>query len=264
MGVGADRLNDPETLFDNARMNRTKLWTRRSPRWALMALAFCLIAVCTRAGSTAAALTDPSRPVTVKVTVLNGSITVKGYQGKEVRVETDAGSVSVAQADNDITVQPSLGRPADLRLSVPRRSSLHLKCTSGGNIQVEEIEGSIEAEGSNASITLQQISGVVVAHSLQGRMRVQMDKVEPGKPMSFSTMNGDIELSLPADTRADLRLQTLNGSVRCDFPITLEASSPQTPGKKVSGAINNGGPEYQVKTLNGSIHVKKNPPPPQR
>ena len=208
----------------------------------------------------AIALTDPSRPGMVKVSVLNGSITVRGYPGKEVLLETDQAGLRVEEADNQVIVEPDPDGPVDLRISVPARTSLQLKCTKGGNIQVERLEGEIEAEGVNASITLRKITGVVVAHSLQGRVVVQMDKVTPGKPMAFSAMNGDVDVSLPADTRADVSLQTLNGSLHTDFAISEIADSRQKAPRRVAGRINGGGAEITLKTLNGGVRLRKSDP----
>ena len=43
--------------------------------------------------------------------------------------------------------------------------------------------------------------GHVVAHSLNGPIDVVMDRVDPSKPLSFSSLNGPIDVTLPADSR---------------------------------------------------------------
>jgi hypothetical protein len=193
----------------------------------------------------------------VKVTVLNGSIAVKGYDGQEVLIEANQRGVQISESENEVRVQPSPTSPVDLRLSVPAKTSLQLKCTNGGNIQVEGVEGEIEANGINASVTLRQISGVVLAHSLQGRVLVQMNKVTAGKPMSFSALNGDVDVTLPADLKADVKLQTTTGTIHSDFPITLRGETGMRIGEKLTGTINGGGPELQLTTLNGSLYLRK-------
>jgi hypothetical protein len=54
---------------------------------------------------------------------------------------------------------------------------------------------------------------------------VALNKVLPGKSMSFSTMNGDIDVTLPADTKARLRMRTDNGDIYTDFDVTMEPQS---------------------------------------
>jgi len=193
----------------------------------------------------------------VKVSVLNGSITVKGSQRDDVIVEADHCGLKVEESDNQVTVRPDVKRPVDLRIAVPAKTSLQLKCTKGGNITVEMLEGEIEAEGVNSSITLRKITGVVVAHSMQGRIMVQMDRVAADKPMSFSTMNGDIDVCLPADTKANVKLQTLNGTIHSDFAVVPRPDSRQKAGQRLVGLINGGGPQIQLQTLNGGIYLRK-------
>ena len=65
-----------------------------------------------------------------------------------------------------------------------------------------DIEGDIEANNLNGRVTLKNVSGTVNAHSLNGEVTAVLDSVDPSKPLSFSTMNGDIDVTLPSDLKA--------------------------------------------------------------
>lgn len=90
--------------------------------------------------------------------------------------------------------------------------------------------------------------------------------------MSFSTMNGDVDVTLPGDTKARVKMKSDNGDIYSDFEVKVEAnpSNPNvsdTHGKdgrfhvqfdKVTyGSINGGGPEMQFTTFNGKIYLRK-------
>jgi DUF4097 and DUF4098 domain-containing protein YvlB len=106
---------------------------------------------------------------------------------------------------------------------------------------------------------------------VNGSIDVIMDKVSPDKAMSFTSLNGKVDVTLPADTKARLRIKTTNGTVFTDFDVKMEAdnSKPQVEngGKDgkyrirmdhgVYGSINGGGPEYLVQTMNGEILIHK-------
>ena len=244
-------------------------------------------------------LRDPSRPGLVKVNLMTGGIVVKGYDGKEVVVEARlrgaiAGKkenkkseglkhieiattgLTVEEENNVVSVNTGpMGRTVDLTLQVPTATSLKLGCMNDGSIVVEKVEGEIEANNLNGPVTLTNVSGVVVAHSLNGEVLTQMEKVTPDKPMSFSTLNGDIDVTLPSDLKAKVKLETQNGEIYSDFEIGLERS-PRPPAvedgrkeggkyrivfdKGVVGSINGGGPEIQFKTVNGNIRIRKGKP----
>jgi hypothetical protein len=90
--------------------------------------------------------------------------------------------------------------------------------------------------------------------------------------MSFTSLNGKIDVTLPADTKARVRLKTDNGAVYSDFDVKMEpdASKPVVEDNRgqggkyrikmdrsVYGSINGGGPEYRFETMNGNILIHK-------
>jgi len=237
----------------------------------------------------------------VKVNLMTGGITVKGYDGKEVvvearlrggkssrkekpdnkadglkRIEIATTGLTVEEEDNVVSVSTSpLGHAVDVSLQVPANTSLKLGCMNDGGILVEKVAGGLEANNLNGPVTLTNVSGVVIAHSLNGEVLTQMDKVTPDKPMSFSTLNADIDVTLPPDIKAKVKLETQNGAIYSDFEIGLDRN-PRPPAvedgrkeggryriefpKGVVGSINGGGPEIQFKTVNGNIRIRKGKP----
>jgi DUF4097 and DUF4098 domain-containing protein YvlB len=242
-------------------------------------------------------LSDPSRPAMVHASLMTGGITVTGYNGKEViveahsrhdggrepkpdskaagmhRLETHGTGLNVEEQDNEVHIGVGLmSRTVDLNIQVPFNTSLKLRCLNDGDIKVERVTGEIDADNLNGGVKLLNVSGTVVAHSLNADVVVTLDQVTPGKSMSFSTMNGDVDVTLPADVKARVKLKAENGEIYSDFDVHPEAnpSGPnvsETHGKdghfrvqfdKVTyGSINGGGPEMQFTTFNGKIYLRK-------
>ena len=229
---------------------------------------------------------SPDRAGIVKVELTAGEIIVFGYEGKTVIVGSDeadrspsgddksrlrASSTSpadlkdllVAEANNIVSLKMrQTGASAKLLIRVPRATSLQLTCAGGGNIQVDSVSGEIEANNRNGSITVQGASGPVLANTLNGRILAQLDRLADAKPVSLSTLNGDIDLTLPDLAKANVKLQTQNGSVHSDFEIRREPDPRPTARNRVVGTINGGGGEIQLETLNGSIHLRRPAPTP--
>jgi DUF4097 and DUF4098 domain-containing protein YvlB len=240
-------------------------------------------------------LSSPSQPATVRVRLIIGNITVKAGSGPEVvvtstsrartgrgrenpppgmhRLDTGDSGLSVEEDHNTVTIgsmRPD--RSGDLEVLVPVNTSVQLRTISGGNIDVSGINGEIDVENMNGSILLTGISGSVMAHTLNGTITATIDKVAPDKPMAFTSLNGKIDVTLPADTKARLRLKTDNGEIYTDFDVKMgpDGAKPvvedaRGQGEKyririnrgVSGSINGGGPEYVFQTFNGSIYIHR-------
>jgi hypothetical protein len=243
-------------------------------------------------------LHDPSRPPQIHAHVLMGGITVRGADVRDVEVSTisrgnedqeetherhpgrsegmkrlnlpgNAG-LDIVEDNNVVTIKTSSWRsPANLTITVPRHSSLDLKCVNNGEIRVENVDGEIDVDNLNGRIVLQNVAGSVVAHSLNGEVLATVDRVDPAKPMSFSTLNGTIDVTLPADVRANVRMKTDNGDIYSDFDIKLGSSGARQVeherngayhvrfDRGMTGTINGGGPEYQFTSFNGQIYIRK-------
>lgn len=238
-------------------------------------------------------LSDPSRPAHVKASLVNGGITVKAYDGKEVIVEARSRShereesasggmrrlnisrtgLTVEEENNEVRISTeSYARPIDLVISVPARTSLRLRAVNDGDIVVAGVEGELDVDDVNGSVTLNNISGNCVAHALNGKVLATFVKVSPDKPMAFSSLNGDIDVTFPSTLKANVSIRSDRGDVYSDFDVQLQSTAPQQVvedgrgkggkyrvkiDKSVHGAINGGGPEIQFTNFQGSIYIRK-------
>jgi hypothetical protein len=279
-------------------------------------------------------LSNPAKPAVINVSVTRGSITVRGYEGKEVIAEarirekalgegqdlmdmmgrsterdarmaerllgqyTDLAKLAgrgqeekkershegmklitaaltgltVVEENNTVNVSTeSMRNSVDLTVQVPYASSLSLKALMGGTISVENVSGEIEVNGGMGAVTLRNVSGSAVVHTMNGDIEATFAKIAPDKPLSFSTMNGDIDVTLPADIKADLKLKSQMGNIYSDFDVSLkqtpqkiENSGIGTKGeyriafdKSIYGTINGGGQEISFNTFHGDIFLRK-------
>lgn len=240
---------------------------------------------------------DPNRPGIVRVGILHGSLTVRAHAGKDVTVETEVrpaekekelsvpdsarglrrlnttgSSITLEEENNVVTV--SVGhrnRGDNLIVSVPAKTSLKLSVTNGKMLTVEGVDGEMELNATNGGITLTDVSGSIVAHSMNGKILAKLKRVDEGKPMSFSAYNSNIDVTLPAVTKANLKMQTQNGEVFTDFDVNLQPNTVTRDDKDgnregrrrvryesiSTGTINGGGPEFSFKNFNGNIYIRK-------
>ncbi|MBV8203095.1 MAG: DUF4097 family beta strand repeat protein [Acidobacteria bacterium] len=237
-------------------------------------------------------LTDPSRPAILKVATLNGSVTVEGYAGKEILIETSghgeepeapprhgaegmrripnrARGLSVDEENNVVRVEARTPwQSGDIHIQVPVHCSVHLSAVNGGSIRVSGVEGEIEASNVNGGIEARDVTGSVVAHTTNGSVKVVLTRVVPDKPMAFSTLNGDVDVTFPADLRANVRVRSDRGEIYSDFEIATHGhavtSETRQHGRhhidleqEMQGSIGGGGPEILLKTFNGDIFIRR-------
>jgi hypothetical protein len=207
---------------------------------------------------------DPSRPGTVRINVFQGSLTVRASTGKEVVVTTDDPIVTTREG-RETTVPPRpetvglrrLSQPSglrvveennvmtvssgrfmggeDLTVDVPARTNLNLSAFND-EISVEGVDGELEVTSVNGEINLRNVSGAVVAHATNGEVRVSLTRVTPDKPMSFTSLNGDVDVTLPASLRANFKLRSDRGEVYTDFDVQIQQQRPTPAPSRGSAA----------------------------
>lgn len=249
-------------------------------------------------------LTDPSRPVMLKIGLISGSITVKGAAVKEVTVEArvramedeeekadrprglklipnNSTGLTVEEDDNVVSVSTGMrggSRTVDLTLRVPTNCSMHLSTVNDGNIEVENVNGDLEVNCTNGSVKLVGISGSAVAHALNENLTATFVKVNPQKSMSFSSLNGTIDVTLPADLKANVYTKSDQGEIYSDFDLKVQTEnvsrSPvvqENKGKKgkfrvsieravratINGGVVGSQEEIQFTNFNGDIYIRK-------
>jgi DUF4097 and DUF4098 domain-containing protein YvlB len=243
---------------------------------------------------------NPSKPGFVEASVYNGSVIVRGYEGKEViveakirerlvseerqedmsekakgmrRIQASSGTgLEVEEEGNEINIGvSSMKQTVDLTIQVPYNTSMEIGSYNNGEVLIENVNGAIEANNYNGKLTLKGISGSVVAHTYNGQVTVTFTKIDPDKPMSFSTWNGDVDVTFPATVKAKVKMKSEMGDVYSDFDIQLvqapqkvvEDERGEGGGYKISfekaivGTISGGGPEYQFNTYHGDIFIRK-------
>jgi hypothetical protein len=264
---------------------------------------------------------NPAKPGTVEVDISEGSITVRGYEGKDVIIDArwrervltreekeeqaalaeeqeeldeeelarkkaqaekakgmkmlqvESMGLTIEEEENVIRVDVEEGkRSVDLLIQVPFSTSLRLSCRDDERgVTVDRVDGEIEVDTSDGPILLTNVSGPVVADSSDGEIKAVFGKVTPGKPMSLSAMDGDIDITLPLDVKASLKMKTEEGQVFTDFDVQLTPSQQKKEederkeggGYRVAyekvtlGLINGGGVEIQLTTYEGNIYVRR-------
>lgn len=238
-------------------------------------------------------LSRPAEAGSLELGVVRGSITVSGYDGSEVlinysgagdgedrkavtkdglrRISSNSVGFEVEEDDNVVEIRGASPMQAiSFDISVPRNFSLELSTVNGGDIVVENISGDMEISNVNGKITLRNVSGSAVANTVNGAITASFSRVNPNKPMAFSNLNGDIDVTLPPDARLTAKMKSEWGEVFTDFEMEINSSEgarvnndTSSGAYKVSvnnwiyGDINGGGPEYLFKSMRGNIYIRK-------
>ena len=189
-----------------------------------------------------------SNPADVRIEVVPhaGGVTICAVYptvaGREPNTCEPGGGGRSNTKDNDVVVH------FDVR--VPYGVAFNGR-TVNGEINAEGLQGDADAHTVNGSIRL-ATTGTATANTVNGSVNVTMGRADWQEGATFKTVNGGITLTVPTIFDAELRADTLNGSITADFPITMRG---QINPRRLYGTIGNGGRTLVVSTVNGSIKL---------
>ena len=198
-------------------------------------------------------LSDPSKPGSLRVHLVNGSINVVGYSGKDVVIDIvatgsrkgrrddddrpsdrssagmkriNAGNpldVSAREKNNTVNVEAnSINQPVDLTIKVPQQFNLRVGTVNNGHINIDNVAGELEVNNVNGSIELSNVGGSAVANTVNGGVVATFKSVNSDAPMAFSTLNGNVDVTFPASAKMNVKLKSDRGDMFSDFDIDID------------------------------------------
>lgn len=232
----------------------------------------------------------PGEPVVLEVSLLSGGVRVEGYDGNEVvveatrkepdrevekvdgmyRIPNNTLGLTVEQHGNTVEVDGNWrSNVAAVSIQVPRRTSVKIDTVNDGGIEVTGVDGDHELASVNGGIEARGLSGSVVASTTNGDVTVELLRVAADTPMSFTTWNGDVEVSFPPSFGAQLVMKVGQGEIFSEFEVAVDplgARMKREDGARgtrleleseVRARLGGGGPEVRFETFNGDVRIRK-------
>jgi len=145
-----------------------------------------------------------------------------------VEVENNNGEVSISQMNESVNVD-----------------------VDNGEIDMAFINGNIDADLTNGNIYLNDLRGNVNTDLTNGNIFADL-MLLPGGILDMEVINGQVNLTIPSTTSAQLRAEVTNGGISASgLPLQNTQSTP----KSLRGRLGSGNGTINLETVNGSISI---------
>jgi DUF4097 and DUF4098 domain-containing protein YvlB len=225
------------------------------------------------------------RKVTIEMDA--GQVKIEGYNGDEVVIQANSGyeapperakglkpmynsavdnsgiGLSVTPENGGLHIEKATRKQIKYTIKLPRKVALLFQETNwqGSSVVISNMDGDLEIRTNNSSIDLNNVTGPVVANTINGEVSITYSSLSQEKPTAISTINGPIDITLPANTKANMKLRSINGEMYTDFDLGVKSSkdglSKVGGGNQIDGTANGGGVEMQLKTISSNIYIRK-------
>ncbi|HET7042557.1 MAG TPA: DUF4097 family beta strand repeat-containing protein [Gemmatimonadales bacterium] len=166
----------------------------------------------------------------VQANTVEGSITIDGGEG----------AIEANSVEGDIAVSNVRGR---IQLNTTE-GTVTLANISGTDLDVETVDGGIEMTG----VTVPNVE----ANTVDGNIR-WTGALAAGGTFRFTTHDGDLTLTLPGEPDATVSVDTFDGSLESDWPVTLHGTSQ----RKMNFTLGTGRARLELSSFDGTIGLKR-------
>ncbi len=142
----------------------------------------------------------------------------------------------------------------EFTVKIPRNLRFDAR-TVNGKVRADGLGRFARASSVNGSVDV-STDAWAQATTVNGGLKVRMGRADWDGTLKLTTVNGSIDLEVPANLSTDVRFSAVNGSLESDLPLTISSQSGRWGPKKLEGRIGSGGRELQVSSVNGSVHIR--------
>lgn len=166
----------------------------------------------------------------VRASTVEGSVSVDGGEG----------SIEVNSVEGDLTIANVHGR---VQLNTTE-GTVTLRNVGGTDLDIETVDGDIEMTG----VTTPNIEANTVDGNIQWG-----GTLTAGGSYRFSTHDGDLTLGISGDPDATVSVETFDGSLESDWPVTLRGTNQH----KMTFTLGSGRARLELSSFDGTISLKR-------
>jgi Toastrack DUF4097 len=201
---------------------------------------------------------------------INGNVEITGWDRNEVQIDAvktardqqrlDEASIEVETGSDYVKIHTQYphdhtnNNPASVHytLHVPQNARLDSVSLVNGSLTVQKVSGEVDAKLVNGKARIGNLTGAANISSVNGSIEANYVSLNNVHEIKLKSVNGSVELGLPSSPNADVKASTVNGSIKSDFPLTVQGSFAN---HKLSGTLGSGGTHIELSNVNGSIHI---------
>jgi DUF4097 and DUF4098 domain-containing protein YvlB len=213
---------------------------------------------------------------------INGSVRVTGWDRNEVKVDAVKWAYTRERLDEaQIVVEPGadtiriytkypernqtftdesrtkLNNPATVEytLFVPRNARIDAIEAINGGVNLEGLTGDVQASSINGNVIARGLLGEAKLSTINGSLEAAFNQLDAAKPIALASVNGNLTITIPSDSSANLRASNVHGGIKNDFGIPVRKG--EYVGYDLAGQLGAGATRIKLANVNGLIMIRR-------
>ena len=223
---------------------------------------------------------------TIKFLEINNA-EIEGYDGNEIVVSTEVKNrrdeeraegltaisgkgmtdnsgvgLSVVENGDAIEMQQLSKRNSNnYKIKIPSNCKVfyqHSNTMGGKTVKISNISSEIEASVLHNNIRLENVTGPMTINSVHGKIEAIFSSVNQNNPISIINIHGLVDVTLPSNTKANLKMESHWGELLTDLNIEFGTTDEQlrSYSSKVEGKLNGGGVAIHLSSTHNNVYLR--------
>lgn len=196
----------------------------------------------------------------VKLVAVKTADTKERLASVEIKIDAKADSLSVETNydswKNNGTWRNGGKLKVDYELTVPRGAALNEIETVNGSVTVADFSNVTKISAVNGNVKATNLRGTANLSTVNGEVFADFDRLETGSKIYLDTVNGTVNLSIPSDSNATLRADSVNGGISNEFGLPVRKG--KYVGRDLYGRLGSGDVQVKLSSVNGPLSIGRN------
>lgn len=230
-----------------------------------------------------------NRPnLSVHISITMGDVTIIGHDREELVIEpadrnrqarsaraeglrslhsneednTNLG-LSVNWEQNGVRIQSASRRPGNFIIYVPDKVLLDYRESSPGmgSLQVLNHSGQIAVQTIASPVSLMDVTGPLMISAGASDVQILFSEVNQERPSHISTVSGFLDVTVPADTRANWQIRSEIGDIFTNLDLQTDRDETQGTSRRsglhISAKTGEGGVGISLTSVAGNVYLRK-------
>ncbi len=131
----------------------------------------------------------------------------------------------------------------------------------GGDLDVDNFKGELDVSMMYHTVNLSNVYGPAAVNTVYGGIEAAYSAGPPAEDLHLHSTYGTVDVTLPQNVKADLRLSTSYGDMYTDFDIDVKANMEEASNKNdkdgLTGSINGGGKLISLRATYRNIYLRQ-------
>lgn len=192
--------------------------------------------------------------VTLRVDISASSQKMRDRIDIEIKNTSDNLSIKTKYKDNQGSSWHNEDSTVTYVLSVPNDVNLNDIDLVNGDLIISGVTGELDANLVNGSLKSDGLTSSTRVDMVNGNMDIRFSNLTNAKDIDLESVNGDIDIYLPANADASIDAETVSGRISNEFDI--EVIKHKYVGSEMNGTIGSGTTKIKLENVNGRIALK--------